>query len=100
MTNKIFSEYSFVYKRDKNIDIVKGIGILLVVFAHIFHNSGIIYQFHMPLFFILSGAAMTYSKSGFSLKKKSQELVGSLFCVFDYMFCVLGINRIKIPSDA
>lgn len=51
---------SIVYNRDKSLDIMKGIGILLVVFAHVYHNSGIIYQFHMPLFFILSGAAMTY----------------------------------------
>lgn len=90
---------SKIIKRDQRLDIMKGIGILLVVFAHVFHKSGIIYLFHMPLFFILSGAAMTYSKSGFSLKK-SQELVGSIFCVFDYLFCVLGFNRIKVPSDA
>lgn len=75
-------------KRDKSLDIMKGIGILLVVFAHVFHKSGVIYQFHMPLFFILSGAAMTYSKSGYSLKKKVKSLlipyfVFSLIC-FSY----------------
>lgn len=62
-------------KRDQNLDIMKGIGILLVIFAHIFHNSGIIYQFHMPLFFILSGAAMTYSSSRYSFKKKFKTLL-------------------------
>lgn len=62
-------------KRDPNLDIMKGIGILLVIFAHIFHNSGIIYQFHMPLFFILSGAAMTYSSSRYSFKKKFKTLL-------------------------
>ena len=39
-------------------DIAKGIGILLVVFAHINHTPillSYIYSFHMPLFFILSG---------------------------------------------
>lgn len=70
---------SIGYKRDSRLDIMKGIGILLVVFAHIFHNNGIVYQFHMPLFFILSGAAMTYSKSGFSLKKKAKTLLVPYF---------------------
>lgn len=78
-------------KRDQSLDIMKGIGILLVVFAHVFHHSGIIYQFHMPLFFILSGAAMTYSKSGFSLKKKAKSLlipyfVFSLICFAYWAF--------------
>ena len=78
-------------KRDQSLDIMKGIGILLVVFAHVFHESGIIYQFHMPLFFILSGASMTYSKSGFSLKKKAKSLlvpyfVFSLICFVYWAF--------------
>lgn len=101
MANKIFSEYFFVYKRDKSLDIVKGIGILLVVFAHVFHNSGIIYQFHMPLFFILSGAAMTYSKSGFSLKKKAKSLlvpyfVFSLIC---FVYWALIESRFRPMHD-
>lgn len=44
--------------RDKTIDVLKGIGIILVVIGH----SGcpnllkdFIYSFHMPLFFIASG---------------------------------------------
>lgn len=75
---------SIGYKRDCRLDIMKGIGILLVVFAHVFHKSGIIYQFHMPLFFILSGAAMIYSKSGFSLKKKAKSLLVPYF-VFSFI---------------
>lgn len=78
---------SIGYKRDFCLDIMKGIGILLVVFAHVFHKSGIIYQFHMPLFFILSGAAMTYSKSGFSLKKKAKSLLVP-YIVFSLIFFV------------
>lgn len=45
-------------KRDSTLDIIKGIGILLVVLGHVSENefiSGFIYNFHMPLFFILSG---------------------------------------------
>lgn len=48
--------------RDSQLDILKGIGILLVVFAHVCH-SDFIYLFHMPLFFFLSGAALNYSKN-------------------------------------
>lgn len=53
--------------RDKLIDITKGIGILLVVFAHIYEGyaTNIIYLFHMPLFFYLSGATFSFSKSKF-----------------------------------
>ena len=45
--------------RDSSIDIAKGVGIILVVFGHdtlcpsIIRN--VIFSFHMPLFFILSG---------------------------------------------
>ncbi len=45
-------------KRLNSIDIAKGIGIILVVIGHTntpFGIGKVIYQFHMPLFFILSG---------------------------------------------
>lgn len=45
--------------RDITFDIMKGIGILLVIIGHLAHGYGllipIIYTFHMPLFFIVSG---------------------------------------------
>lgn len=42
--------------RSKGLDIAKGIGIILVVWAHACGPaSSAIYQFHMPLFFIISG---------------------------------------------
>lgn len=88
-------------KRDRSLDIMKGIGILLVVFAHVFHKSEIIYQFHMPLFFILSGAAMSYSKSRFSLKKKAKSLlvpyiVFSLIC---FVYWALIESRFRPMHD-
>lgn len=47
------------YQRDKSIDIAKGLGILLVVLGHIptlpTEIKKIIYSFHMPLFFFISG---------------------------------------------
>lgn len=43
-------------RRSDMIDVAKGIGILSVVWAHAKGPySGYIYQFHMPLFFLLSG---------------------------------------------
>lgn len=50
-----------IMQRDSQLDILKGIGILLVVFAHTCKGdaSGYVYLFHMPLFFFLSGAALS-----------------------------------------
>lgn len=45
-------------QRHDYIDIAKGIGILLVVWAHILLSGAshkVIYAFHMPLFFLISG---------------------------------------------
>lgn len=43
-------------ERLKSVDIAKGIGIILVVWAHTEGpGSSWIYQFHMPLFFLISG---------------------------------------------
>lgn len=57
--------------RNVVLDILKGIGILLVVFGHTLKNNvlvSIIYYFHMPLFFFLSGMALYYS-----LNKENKE---------------------------
>lgn len=46
-------------KRDETFDVLKGLGILLVIIGHLpglHHNiHNFIYSFHMPLFFIVSG---------------------------------------------
>lgn len=47
------------YNRYDSIDIAKGIGIILVILGHIIPETvwyrSIIYSFHMPLFFLISG---------------------------------------------
>ena len=43
-----------VFSRNKHIDVMRGIGIILVVLGHTYRNSGMLYLFHMPLFFMLS----------------------------------------------
>lgn len=70
-TTKSFNNLTLIMKekyskkRDEQLDILKGIGIILVVFAHVCsgYASTLVFLFHMPLFFFLSGAAMSYSKS-------------------------------------
>lgn len=46
-----------VVNRNRNVDIIKGILIILVVVAHYKQDSihGFIFLFHMPVFFIISG---------------------------------------------
>lgn len=71
--------------REKSIDSVKGIGILLVVLGHTYGIPDamklIIYSFHMPLFFIVSGYIYDPEKNGkytfkqFLIKKTKAYLV-------------------------
>lgn len=50
-------------KRDILLDVMKGVGILLVVFGHT--HKGIVGEamglFRMPMFLMLSGAALVYA---------------------------------------
>ena len=52
------SDKQYNPSRDNTIDIMKGITILLMVYAHISDAeivNRIIFSFHMPLFFLLGG---------------------------------------------
>lgn len=69
-------------ERDDTLDIIKGIGIFLVVMGHVSENnfiSSFIYNFHMPLFFILSGYTyVKYSKKDikhFSINRTKRLLL-------------------------
>lgn len=76
------------------IDSGKGLGIFLVVLGHFYMYSGqfdnhivkIIYLFHMPLFFFLSGLVTKYVVgSWYFLKKKANRLLlpfGTWFCFY------------------
>lgn len=51
--------------RNSQLDILKGIGISLVLVGHVSRNGVLnnwIYSFHMPLFFFISGALYYLSK--------------------------------------
>lgn len=81
------------------IDSAKGIGIILVVFAHVIaaHKVGmrieeVVTSFHMPLFFVLSG--LFFSRKGtfkqFLLNKANRLLVPFVF--FFAFYCVLAFG--------
>jgi acyltransferase len=63
------------------IDIAKGIGILLVIYGHALNGNSfryIIYSFHMPLFFLLSGIVfrhIDHEKLSAFLKKDYQKIL-------------------------
>ena len=80
---------SFTKNTDKNriewVDFSKGVAMLLVVIAHTMLGGtygsmvrGVIYSFHMPLFFILSGFTMRPSKNIRSFGKKTLKSAKSL----------------------
>ena len=68
-------------ERNKQVDIIRGVAILLVVLEHALGTSdnffaNIILSFHMPVFFILSGY-LAHEKItgnfGAAIKKKSND---------------------------
>lgn len=87
--------------RCKHIDIAKGIGIILVVLGHsVPHNTYlgmVIYSFHMPLFFLLSGVfAKTSEKEKLFpfLKKNIKQLI-----VPYIVFIIIGILvNLSVPQ--
>ena len=80
---------SFTKDTEKNriewVDFSKGVAMLLVVIAHTMQGGmygsmvrGVIYSFHMPLFFILSGFTMRPSENIRSFGKKTLKSAKSL----------------------
>ncbi len=79
-------------KKIETVDVAKGIGILLVIFAHVCLKEPlltVIYSFHMPFFFIMAG--MMYNREKYtSFKAFMKSKVKSL--VIPYLiFCLIGI---------
>lgn len=85
------------------IDTAKGIGILLVVIAHVNYSQPlltIIYSFHMPLFFALSGLLFkpqSYGNFVVFLKKKCQTLLCPY--VLFYLLSILYHIAIQVAAD-
>lgn len=80
--------------RDITFDIMKGIGILLVIIGHLAHGYGvlvpIIYTFHMPLFFIVSGYFYK-EKSPVTLFKRDIKLLILPYLVVCVMLIMYGL---------
>ena len=79
-------------KRIESFDLAKGIGILLVVWAHARGPfSGYIYQFHMPFFFVISG--LLYSRGG-TVRDYILRKIRSLYIPFVFwnLFFYVGKN--------
>lgn len=76
-------------KRDASLDIMKGIGIVAVVFGHcpLFPYNTFIYSFHMPLFFLLAGYLFHSKPIKIALKKDSQRLILP-YIVFSLISCL------------
>lgn len=84
-TSKMSVQQSF--SRDLSLDIMKGIGIILVVYGHTYLKSSFIYLFHMPLFFLLSGAAMNFTHHRYSITRRFKSIMVPYF-VFSFLcFC-------------
>ena len=100
-----------INKRIDSIDVAKGIGIILVVFAHTIvpqlRENGkaagflwiFIYNFHMPLFFFLSGILFEKGLAKYTDKRKF--ILGKLkylmlpyltFSVFAYVFISIALK--------
>ena len=88
-------------KRVQSIDIAKGLGMLLVIWGHIRDRglgNAMIYSFHMPLFFFLSG--MTYNRHKYTsivefIKKRIKTLIVP-YAVFSVLtwFVWVGYNKL------
>lgn len=89
-----------------HIDIARGIGILLVVAGHnwiILSSKGelyrIVYSFHIPLFFVLSGIFFNYEKNlGKTLKEKIQVLLVPYFFTAGVVEIIALFFNFKINS--
>lgn len=90
--------------RNSTIDIAKGIGILTVVLCHnwiLYHDRGelsrVVFSFHMPLFFFISGIFFKPNQPFKELiANKANALLKPFFVV---LFSVTIINSIITSSD-
>lgn len=88
-------------KRDPFYDVVKGLGIICVVYGHSQIGLGhyIIYMFHMPLFFFVSGCLHKQRTLCESLVKKTRSLLKPYLALFFICaFVDLGIEMLKIST--
>ena len=83
------------------VDISKGIGILLVVFAHIETSKirDLIYIFHMPLFIIISGYLHSYHAFSNVFFKKIRQMMVPYFSYLVALFFLYLLSSLLIKGD-
>ena len=80
-----------IRKRENYIDIAKTIGIILVVLGHTeFVGKNFIYQFHLPLFFFLSGVVFNIERTKDPKKFLCRRIISLYlpFVVFEVLFLI------------
>lgn len=95
------------------VNSAKGIGVILVVLGHLLYESNIpyvnqvIYSFHMPLFFILSGYIQKKEIKNDFLKKKAKRLLIPFlaftiigFPIWGFIIIRHGGNIIQVLLDS
>jgi len=95
-------------KRIHWIDIVRGIAIILVIYGHLFNSDQqryLIYAFHMPLFFFISGLVFkpitTKPLLHIALKYFKQLLIPYyIFAILTYLFALVSQTADFSLSDA
>ena len=85
-----------IKRRKLWVDYSKGIAILLVIIGHCLHPSiryqnllrGVIFSFHMPLFFVLSGATYSVSKTKEEYFRKLGKSFKNTFLIALFLLAV------------
>jgi len=75
--------------RSVAIDVLKGLGIILVVFGHTVHNTSLhewIYTFHMPLFFIVAGLFLRPGNDIYLKRCKTILIPYLIFAVITFLY--------------
>jgi fucose 4-O-acetylase-like acetyltransferase len=94
-------------RRNAGIDVAKGIGILLVVFGHnwiVQHDVGemyrVIFSFHMPLFFFLSGVFLSPDKDlGQMIRQRADSLLKPYFVILLALALRFSISPHAITAE-
>jgi acyltransferase len=87
------------------IDVARGIGIILVVYGHTLSADSfryLIYAFHMPLFFFLSGLVFSYKpdQSFISILKKNTKGILYPYLLFAFLsFALWLLIKHPVPGE-
>lgn len=87
--------------RNITFDMMKGVGILLVIIGHVAHGYGlypVIYVFHMPLFFIVSGYFYK-PKHPSVLFKRDVKLLLLPYCLVAFLILMYGATMALVKHD-